>query len=84
MEHLNIKIEGKFTKYVEITAEQGYCFYDADDEKRRYFEKIFTPTTDAQKLGEKYIVVQGNAEELNAKLEEQRLKEIEDGNNTNI
>lgn len=84
MEHLNIKIDGKYTKYAEITAEQGYCFYDVDEEERQYAEKIFTPITDAQELKRKYIAVQGDAEELNAELEKQRLKEMENGDNTNI
>ena len=84
MEHIKTEIEGKFTEYSVLTAEQGYCFYDVDEEERQYFEKIFTPITDEQELKRKYVAVQGNAEELNAELEEQRLKEIENGNNTSI
>ena len=89
MEHLTIEIKGKFTKYAEVTAEQGYCFYDVDEEERQYAEKMFTPITDAQEIKRKYIVVQGNAEELNAeleeqRLEEQRLKEMENGDNADI
>lgn len=79
MEHLNIEIKGKYTEYAEITAEQGYCFYDVNDEERVYFEKIFTPITDMQELARKYVVVQGNAEELNVEHEKERLKKVEDG-----
>lgn len=65
MEHLKIAIKGKYTKHAEITAEQGYCFYDVNNEERVYFEKIFTPITDMVEIERKYIVVEGNAEELN-------------------
>lgn len=68
MEHLIIEIKGKFTKYAEITAEQGYCFYDVDEEERYYIEKLFTPITEMQELERKYVVVKGNAEELNEEL----------------
>ena len=79
MEHLIIEIKGKFTKYAEITAEQGYCFYDVDEEERQYTEKIFTPITDAQEIKRKYIVVEGSAEKLNEELMAQELEEVKDG-----
>lgn len=72
MEHIKIEIKGKFTKYAELTAEQGYCFYDVDDaeEQKQYMEYIATPIIDYEVLKSKYIVVQGNAEELNKKITE--------------
>ena len=76
MEHLTIEIKGKFTKYAEITAEQGYCFYDVDEEVKQYMEKIFTPITDENELVRKYVVVEGSAEKLNEELmEQERLNE---------
>lgn len=72
MEHLSIEIKGKFTKYAEITAEQGYCFYDVDEEERQYCEKIFTPITDESELARKYVVVLGYANVLNEELERQQ------------
>lgn len=77
-------IKGKFVDYTKLTAESGFCFYDKDQEEHNYLTSITTPITDGQELERKYIAVQGNAEELNAKLEEQRLKESENGDNTNI
>ena len=78
----NIKIEnikGKFIDYTKLTAESGFCFYDKDQEERNYLTSITTPITDKQELERKYVVVQGNAYELNAELEKERLKEVEDG-----
>jgi hypothetical protein len=72
MEHLSIEMKGKFTKYAEITAEQGYCFYDVDEEERKYFEKIFTPIIDETEIARKYVVVLGYAHVLNEELERQR------------
>lgn len=72
MEHLSIEIKGNFTKYAEITAEQGYCFYDVDEEARQYAEKIFTPIIDESELARKYVVVLGYANVLNEELERQR------------
>ena len=72
MEHLTIEIKGKFTKYAEVTTEQGYCFYDVDEEERHYAEKMFTPVTDENELARKYVVVLGYADVLNAELERQR------------
>lgn len=74
-------IKGKFVDYTKLTAEQGYCFYDKDDELRNYLTSITTPITDTLELERKYIAVQGNADELNAELERERLKEVEDGIN---
>lgn len=76
MEHLTIEIKGKFTKYAEITAEQGYCFYDVDEEERQYTGKMFTPITDESEIARKYAVVQGSAEKLNEELEQQGVTEI--------
>ena len=74
-------IKGRFVDYTKLSAKQGYCFYDIDEaeDKRNYMTSITTPITDRQELERKYIAVQGNAEELNAELEKQRLKEIENG-----
>lgn len=77
-------IKGRFIEYTQLTAESGYCFYDKDAEDRNYLTSITTPITDKQELERKYIAIQGNADELNAELEKQRLKEIENGDNTNI
>jgi hypothetical protein len=77
-------IKGKFVDYTKLIAESGFCFYDKDQEDRFYLTSITTPITDTQELERKYIVVQGNAEDLNAELEKQRLEESENGNNTNI
>lgn len=82
-----IKIEnvkGRVVDYTILTAEKGFCFYDKDETDRNYLTSITTPITDPNELERKYIVVQGNAEELNKALEEQRLKEMENGDNTNI
>lgn len=81
MEHIDIKVKGKFTKYTELTAEQGYCFYDIDDaeEERQYMEYIATPITSEETLKSKYIVVEGSANKLNE--EKEILEEIVDNNN---
>ena len=84
MEHIKIEIKGKFTKYAEVTAEQGYCFYDVDEEERQYTEKMFTPVIDESELARKYVVVLGYADVLNAELERQREEqegEVEDDTN---
>lgn len=65
MEHIKIEIKGKFTKYAELTAEKGYCFYDIDNEERYFMTNISTPITDMAELIRKYIVVFGNANRLN-------------------
>lgn len=66
---LNIKIiEGKFNKFAEVSSPENYCFYDKDAEERNYIEKIFTPITDRDKIEEKFILVEGNADILNEEL----------------
>jgi hypothetical protein len=69
MEHIKIEIKGKFTKYAKLIAEQGYCFYDVEDEERKYITEISTPITNENQLNLIYIVIKGNAEELNKKKE---------------
>ena len=81
MEGIKIEnVEGRVVNYVILTAENGYCFYDKDqpEEERNYLTSITTPITDKQELERKYIAIWGNAEELNAKLEEERQKAVED------
>lgn len=87
MEHITIEIKGKFTKYAELTAENGYCFYDADVilEERYYTTNISTPIVDETELSKKYAVIQGNSDVLNeelAKLIEQKKEQevVENGN----
>lgn len=62
-------IQGKFNNYTELTSLQGYCFYDADNTSKHYMTNIFTPITDEAELERKYIVVQGNADQLNEELQ---------------
>lgn len=70
-------VNGKFRTYAEVRSPQGYCFYDVDTEERNYLEYIATPILDEQELDRKFVLVEGNAEELNAKLqEENKLKTI--------
>ena len=70
MEHIKIEIKGKFTKYAELRADYGYCFYDIDDEERNYMTYIATPIIDYAELSRKYVVVQGDAEKLNGELQQ--------------
>ena len=77
MEYINIQIKGRFTKYAELVARIGYCFYDVDDEERYYTTSVITPITDLEELKRKYIVVEGDADYLNQELEKQRNKEVE-------
>ena len=72
MEHIKIEIKGVFTKYAELKAEVGYCFYDVDDEERNYMIEIATPITDESELERKYIVVKGDAGKLNKELRKER------------
>lgn len=65
MEHIKIEILGNIHKYTELTAEQGYCFYDVDDEQPYYMTSISTPILDETELARKYIVVQGDADQMN-------------------
>ena len=75
MEHIRIEIKGVSIKYAELKAEEGYCFYDVNEKERNYLTAIATPIVDINKLAETYIVVEGNADELNEKL----MKEMEVG-----
>ena len=64
MEHINIEIKGNVIKYAELRAEQGYCFYDIDDTEKNYIESIATPILDESELARKFVVIQGNVEDL--------------------
>jgi hypothetical protein len=77
MEHINIEIKGNSVKYAELTAEQGYCFYDVDETERSYTESIATPITDEIELERKFKVVYGDAEKLNEELAKEREKSEE-------
>ena len=82
MDGIKIKvIKGTIVDYKILTAETGFCFYDGDEpeNERNYLTEITTPITDAKELERKYIVVQGNAEELNAELKEEILRRVEYG-----
>lgn len=74
MEHIKIEVKGKFTKYSELTAEQGYCFYEqnAPQNERNYMVRVSTPIIDQNELAHKFVVVYGNADELNEKLRKER------------
>ena len=65
-------IIGNFRNYTRLQAEQGYCFYDADEseENRNYIESIDTPILDETELERKFVAVKGSAEELNKPVEE--------------
>jgi hypothetical protein len=71
MEHIKIEIKGKFNKYAVLTAKKGYCFYDVNEEQRNYTTQVFTPVVDVAELEKTYIVVQGDADALNAALEKE-------------
>lgn len=60
-------------EYSVVSSPSGYCFYDKDDsyEERYYTEKLYTPEFNETKLREKYVVVKGNADDLNAKVMEE-------------
>ena len=75
MEHIKIEILGNIHKYSYIVAENGYCFYDADDEQRQYMTSISTPILDLVELARKYIVVQGDAKKLNEELQKEIVEE---------
>lgn len=72
MEHINIEIKGKFNQYAVLTAEQGYCFYDVNEEEHNYTEQMFTPVVDIEELEKTYVVVQGSADKLNEELAKER------------
>ena len=69
MEHIKIEIKGNIHKYSFLTEDDGYCFYDVDDEQRYYMTSISTPILDETELARKYVVVFGDAEKLNKELE---------------
>lgn len=58
-------INGKFRTYTEVKSPEGYCFYDVDAQDRNYMESISTSILNEQELKRKFILVKGNAEELN-------------------
>ena len=62
------EIQGRFSRYTEITSQAGYCFYDVDEAERSYLTSILTPITDEAELERKYIVVKGDAEKLNEEM----------------
>lgn len=66
------EIQGKFNRYTQLTSENGYCFYDADETERNYLTSILTPITDEAELERKYLVVFGNADKLNEELQRER------------
>ena len=81
MEHINIEIKGKFNQYMELKADKGYCFYDKTSEERNYSTIIFTPLMTEYEIGNTYIVVEGDADELNEQLQKERQeKENANGN----
>ena len=65
------EIQGRFNNYIELTAEQGYCFYDVDDEERNYMTKLATPIMDEVELERKFKVVYGDADKLNEDLQKE-------------
>ena len=65
-------IQGKFKNYTEIRSPQGYCFYDVDATERNYIEYIATPILDRAELERKFVLIEGNADELNEELAKQR------------
>lgn len=76
---LNIKlINGKFRDYTEVRVANGYSFYDVDAEELNYLEYIATPIVDEQEIRRKFVVVKGNAEELNEKLQEEQLEVLDE------
>lgn len=74
MELIKNFINGKFRTYTEVRSPQGYCFYDVDESERIYTEYIATPIVDEKELERKFVLVEGNANELNEELERQRNK----------
>lgn len=72
------EIQGRFNNYIELFAEQGYCFYDVDAEERNYMTRIATPIMDETELDRKFKVVHGDAENLNEEL--QKAREVQNGN----
>ena len=64
-------IYGKFRNYSEVRSPKGYCFYDIDAEEKNYLEYIITPIIDVEELKRKFVLVYGNVEVLNKKLQEE-------------
>ena len=75
MEHIKIEFKGNIHRYAELTAEQGYCFYDVDEEERHYMTSISTPILDTTEIARKYVVVFGDAEKLNEELQKEIVEE---------
>ena len=78
MEHINIEIKGKFNKYAQLKAEHGWCFYNINDEEFYYLTELFTPVVDEEELAKTFVVVQGNADELNEELDKKREEQVSD------
>lgn len=78
MEHINIEITGKFNQYAVLTAEQGWCFYDVNEEERNYLTQVFTPVIDIAELEKNYVAVYGNADKLNEELAKEIEKNVAD------
>jgi hypothetical protein len=78
MEHVNIEITGKFNQYAILTAEQGYCFYDVNEEERNYLTQIYTPVADIAELEKTYVAVLGCADVLNEQLEKEKEEYVAD------
>ena len=62
-------VNGKFRTYTEVRSPLGYCFYDVDAEEKNYLEYIATPILNEEELKRKFVLVEGNAEELNEELQ---------------
>lgn len=54
-----------------ITAPNGYCFYDTLQKERMYITKLITPTININELEKRYIVIEGDANILNAELQQE-------------
>lgn len=67
------EINGKFINYSEVFADNGYCFYNKNDteEERTYLTHITSPLKTIEEFNNEYVVIQGNADELNKIKEEQ-------------
>ena len=64
-------VNGKFRTYAEVRSPQGYCFYDVDEADRDYAEYIATPILNEEELKRKFVLVEGNADEMNEKLQQE-------------
>ena len=82
-EHLKLNIiEGKYTNYGEVISDEGYCFFVnfMKEEEIIYYNSVKNPSTNIENLKEQYIVVKGNAKQLN----EEIAKRMEEKNKPNI